>query len=91
MVYGKEEKGNELKITVRAIPNREYITENHGKDLSDKEIHKIIWDKIKEINKELVSYKAIKELELKDDEFVKTTTMKIKRAEELKKEVAVKK
>ena len=91
MVYGKEEKGNELKITVRAIPNREYIAENHGKDLSDKEIHKIIWDKIKEVNKELVSYKVIKELELKDDEFVKTTTMKIKRAEELKKEIAVKK
>lgn len=87
MVYGKEDKGNELKITVRAIPNKEYIEEKYGKDLQDKEIHKIIWEKIKEINKELVSYKAIKELELKNDEFVKTTTMKIKRAEELKKKV----
>lgn len=89
MVYGKQDKGNELKITARVIPNREYIAENYEKNLSDKEIHKIIWDKIKETNKELVSYKAVKELELKNDEFVKTTTMKIKRAEELKKKVEV--
>jgi len=85
IVYGKEDKGKELKITVRAIPNRDYIEENYGKGLSDEEIHKIIWEKVKEINKRLVSYKAVKELELKNDEFVKTTTMKIKRAEELKK------
>ena len=89
MVYGKEDKGNELKITVRAIPNKEYIEEKYGKDLPEKEIHRIIWEKIKEINKELVSYKVIKELELKNDEFVKTTTMKIKRAEELKKKISV--
>ncbi len=89
MVYGKEDKGNELKITARVIPNKEDIEEKYGKGLSDKEIHKLIWDKIKEVNKELVSYKAVKELEIKNDEFVKTTTMKIKRAEELKKKVNV--
>lgn len=89
MVYGKEDKGNELKITARVIPNKEYIEEKYGKDLQEKEIHKIIWDKIKEVNKELVSYKAVKELEIKNDEFVKTTTMKIKRAEELKKKMNV--
>lgn len=89
MVYGKEDKGNELKITARVIPNKEYIEEKYGKNLSEKDIHKIIWDKIKEVNKELVSYKAVKDLELKNDEFVKTTTMKIKRAEELKKKINV--
>lgn len=89
MVYGKEDKGNELKITVRAIPNKEYIEEKYGKDLEEKDIHKIIWEKVKEINKELVSYKVIKELELKNEEFVKTTTMKIKRSEELKKKINI--
>ena len=89
MIYGKEDKGNELKITARVIPNKEYIEEHYGKDLGDKEIHKIIWDKIKEVNKKLVSYKVIKELEIKNGEFAKTTTMKIKRAEELKKNVGV--
>ena len=40
--------------------------------------------KLKEVNKQLTSYKAIKYMEIKKDEFIKTTTMKIKRYEELK-------
>ena len=43
-----------------------------------------IWDKIKEMNKTLTSYKAIKGLELKDGDFIKTTTLKIKRFVEVK-------
>ena len=54
--------------------------------LTDEEVHKIIWEKIKDVNKQLTSYKAIKNLEIKKDEFVKTTTMKIKRYAELKKD-----
>ena len=42
--------------------------------------------KIKDVNKSLTSYKAIKNLELKHDEFAKTTTMKIKRYVELQKD-----
>ena len=52
---------------------------------SDEKIREIIWEKIKEVNKKLTSYKAIKNLEIKKDEFEKTTTMKIKRYAELKK------
>ena len=87
MVYGKEVEGEkELTITARVIPNYEEIEEKYGKDLSEEEIYKIIWEKIKEVNKSLTSYKAIKKLEIKHDEFVKTTTMKIKRYEEIKKD-----
>ena len=87
MVYGKEVEGEkELIITAKVIPNYEVIEEKYGKDLSEEEIYKIIWDKVKEVNKELTSYKAIKKLEIKHDDFVKTTTMKIKRYEEIKKD-----
>ena len=87
MVYGKEVEGEkELIISVKVIPNMEEIENLHGKDLSEEEIHKIIWNKIKEVNKSLTSYKAIKNLELKHDEFAKTTTMKIKRYVELQKD-----
>ena len=87
MVYGKEVEGEkELTITARVIPNYEEIEEKHGKDLDDGAIYKIIWDIIKEVNKTLTSYKAIKKLEIKKDDFVKTTTMKIKRFEEIKKD-----
>ncbi len=86
MVYGQEVEGEkELIITARVIPNYEVIEEKYGKDLNEEEIYKIIWEKIKEVNKSLTSYKAIKKLEIKNDDFVKTTTMKIKRYEELKK------
>lgn len=87
MVYGKEVEGQkELIITVKVIPNMEEIEAKYGKDLSDEEIYNIIWDKIKEVNHKLTSYKAIKKLEIKKDEFVKTTTMKIKRYVEINKD-----
>ena len=87
MVYGKEVAGEkELIITAKVIPNQDEIERLHGKDLTEEQIHKIIWDKIKEVNKSLTSYKAIKKLELKHDEFEKTTTMKIKRYVELQKD-----
>lgn len=88
MVYGKkdEKEYKELIISVKVIPNYEEIEAKHGKNLTEEEVYKIIWEKIKEVNKKLTSYKAIKNLEIKHDEFVKTTTMKIKRYAELKKD-----
>ena len=90
MVYGKKPEANskkedkELIITARVIPDYEKIEELHGK-LSENEINDLIWKKIKEVNKKLTSYKAIKALEIKDGEFEKTSTMKIKRYKELNK------
>ena len=87
MVYGKEEEGSkELMISAKVIPDYEKIEEKHGSDLSEEEIYKIIWEEIKKVNKKLTSYKAIKHLEIKKDEFAKTTTMKIKRFVELQKD-----
>lgn len=87
MVYGKEVEGEkELIITVKVIPNNEEIERLHGKDLSDEQIYNTIWEKIKEVNHKLTSYKAIKKLEIKKDEFAKTTTMKIKRFVEISKD-----
>ncbi len=87
MVYGKEVEGNkELIITARVIPNYEEIEELHGKNLTEEKIHDIIWEEIKKVNRSLTSYKAIKNLEIKKDDFEKTTTMKIKRFAELKKD-----
>ncbi len=87
MVYGKEEEGSkELVLSVKVIPDYEKIEEKHGKDLKEEQIHSIIWEEIKKVNRKLTSYKAIKNLEIKKDEFEKTTTMKIKRFAELQKD-----
>ena len=90
MVYGKKPEADskkeekELIITARVIPDYEKIEELHGK-LSEKEIYDVIWKNVKEVNKKLTSYKAIKSLEIKEGEFEKTSTMKIKRYKELNK------
>lgn len=92
MVYGKEPEGEELNkkdakeliITARVIPDMDKITELHG-EKTEEEIYNIIWNQIKIVNKKLTSYKVIKALEIKEGEFEKTSTMKIKRYKELKK------
>ena len=87
MVYGKEVEGEkELIITVKVIPNYEEIEAIHGKNLEEEQIYNIIWEQIKNVNRGLTSYKAIKKLEIKKDEFAKTTTMKIKRYVEINKD-----
>jgi len=88
MVYGKEDderNDKELIITAKVIPNYDEIEERHGKNLKEEQIYQIIWDEIKNVNRKLTSYKAIKKLEIKKDEFEKTTTMKIKRYKEINK------
>ena len=90
MVYGKKpEDGSkkeekELIITALVLPNYDKIKTKYG-TISEKEIYDIIWKKIKEANKKLTSYKAVKSLEIKEGEFEKTSTMKIKRYKEIKK------
>ncbi len=89
MVYGKEDpddkRNKELIISARVIPNKDELAEKYGENLTEEQIKDIIWGKIKEVNKKLESYKAVKNLEIKYDEFEKTTTMKIKRYAELNK------
>ena len=96
MVYGKEEedertkkkkKEPEVTVAARIIPNYDRISEKYGPQTTEEEIRGILWEKVKEVNKKLEQYKAIKEIEIKKDAFEKTTTMKIKRYEELKKTV----
>lgn len=84
MVYGKEVEGSkELVVTCRAIPDDDRIKAMHG-NVSDKEVYDIIFAKIKEVNRKVTNYKAIKRLELKDGEFIKTSTKKIKRFAEIR-------
>lgn len=89
LIYGKnQDDSKELIITARVLPSIPEIQEKLGKDkLTDEEIYDVIWKIIKEINKELTSYKSIKKLEIKKDDFEMTTTMKIKRYKEIQKDV----
>lgn len=88
MVYAKPDPKdkNEQIIAVKVTLDDAYLKEKFGENIpSDDELHELIWQEIKEVNHTLVPYKWVKELEIKKEDFVKTTTMKIKRYEEMKK------
>ncbi|MDX1358662.1 MAG: AMP-binding protein [Clostridia bacterium] len=67
-------------INAHIVPNIEKIKETlSGKLPSIEEIKKVIGDEIKKINKKLPAFKRIKIFHIRDNEFEKTTTKKIKR------------
>lgn len=85
-VFGKPEKEDpaDLKMCAEIVYDREAVKENYGtEDLE--EIKKILWNKVKEINRKMPTYKYVKEIILTEEELIKTTTLKIKRFEEIKK------
>ena len=83
MVYGMP-KDDDLVVSVKIVYNETYVKQKFG-DVSEEELHDIIWKDIKEINKGLVKYKYIKNLVITNEPMVKTTTAKVKRFEEMKK------
>ena len=85
-VYGKPEEDDEidLKICSKIVYDKEAMKEIYGIE-GEKEILDLVWSKIKEINKTMPNYKAIKEVAITEEELIKTTTQKIKRHEEMKK------
>jgi len=86
MVYGFEDEENSLEVAVKITLDEEYIEEIYTSNRpSDEQLYEIIWEDIKKINRQLVPYKAVKHLEIKKEQFEKTTTMKIKRFAEMSK------
>ena len=84
-VFGmpEEDDKSKIKIAVKVVYNKEYVKEKYG-EIKEDELHDIIWNKIKEVNKTFPPYKYIKHMILTDEPLIKTTTQKIKRNEELK-------
>ncbi|MEG2711657.1 MAG: AMP-binding protein [Clostridia bacterium] len=88
LVYEKENEEDPLDPAVGVIVtlDEEYIKEKYGKTRPSNEVlEEKIWKDIKDINRTLVPYKAMKNLKIKEGEFETTTTMKIKRFAEVKK------
>ena len=81
-IYGMPQNGdkNDPMVSLEVV-----YTEDAIKDKTEEELKKIIWDKIKDINKTLPQYKYIKNLIITSEPLIKTTTHKVKRKEELEK------
>lgn len=75
-----KEDDDETYINAQIYPNIEAITEYlKGSVPTKEEIWKIVSDAVANVNKKLPNYKHIKSFGVRDKEFEKTTTQKIKR------------
>ncbi len=83
MVFGLP-KDDDVDVSVKIQYDEEIRREKYVGQ-SDEEFEKTVWNEIKEINKEMPKYKYMKHMILTTEDFIKTTTAKIKRFEEIKK------
>ena len=83
MIYGMPDDGD-LKISAKIVYDRDIMKEIHGKQ-SESEVEEFINEEVKKINKTMPPYKYIRNVIITEEELIKTTTLKIKRHEEMKK------
>lgn len=81
-VYGKPTNNNDLMICAKIVYDPSNII---LKDKPEQEKYNIIYEEIKNINKQMPGYKYIREIKITTEPLIKTTTQKIKRHEEMKK------
>ena len=81
IVVGTKHQGDdETYVTAIIYPNLDAIKEFLGKSsISADEINSVVNNIVQEINSKFPNYKHIKEIFIRDKEFEKTTTQKIKR------------
>jgi long-chain acyl-CoA synthetase len=82
LVYGEDDAKLDEIIAAQIVVDGEAIieySESSGKQITKELIHQIISEEVKKANKQLSSYKQIRKFIVRDEEFQKTTTQKIKR------------
>lgn len=84
-VFGRADKDDDadLKLAAKVVYDKDIMKKKFGLE-KEEEIKDKIWKDIKEINKTMPTYKYIKEIYITEKELIRTTTLKIKRFEEIK-------
>jgi AMP-binding enzyme. len=84
LVYGVyDESVQDTVVCAMIVPNMDVIIEKFGKVPLPDELNKLIKQEVMKANKKLSTYKRVKHFEIREGEFEKTTTKKIKRHLEL--------
>ena len=83
-VFEKKEDDGDVKVCVEIVYDKELIKELYNIE-GEENIKEFLWDKVKEVNKLMPKYKYVREMVITEEPIIKTTTLKIKRHEELKK------
>ena len=81
MVYGKDGlAGDDTVVTAIIVPNHKEL--NNKGFVGDEAIFGRLDEIVENVNLKVPAYKKIRRVEVRKEEFVKTTTLKIKRAEQ---------
>ena len=89
-VFGEPIDGDwtDLRIAVQVQYSAKEIKELYGADTQE-QIHDALWEKIKEVNQTIPHYKRVTDLYLTEEPFIKTTSLKIKRKEQIKRVLGI--
>ena len=81
MVYGKEDEASEETfVYAMIVPAMDIIKDKLGKtEITEDEVFRIIDAEVKSVNKKMPLYKRIRRFTIRQEEFAKTSTKKIKR------------
>lgn len=79
LVHGvKDERVGNVMVTADIFPNYDLLKEQHG-EMTKSEIYHFYRDLVDQINESMPPYKQVKRVNIRETEFIKTTTGKIKR------------
>jgi long-chain acyl-CoA synthetase len=82
LVYGEEDAKHDEIIAAQIVVDAESfieLSETKGIKITDELINNVIAEEVRKVNDELTGYKRIKKFYIREQEFEKTTTQKIKR------------
>ena len=74
-----EESGEDVTIIATIFLNAEEVKASLGEDVQSEKIEEVIWNAVDGINEELPQYKKIRRIRIREDEFYKNSSQKIKR------------
>lgn len=87
LVCGENDEKGDVTVTARILPDFEAIDAHlapggitHGTPEYDESVRKLLLSEIEQVNKHFAAYKAIRKLSIRREEFIKTSTRKIKRS-----------
>ena len=83
-IYEKKEADGDVKVCAEIVYDKDLIKELYNIE-GEENIRNFLWEKVKEVNKLMPKYKYVREMVITEEPLIKTTTLKIKRHEELKK------
>lgn len=79
MVYGEDREDGDTTVVVQIVPDMAEFEKDFGENVPEEKIKEKINEEVRAVNHSLQNYKRIGKTIIRHDEFVKTTTRKIKR------------